>query len=176
MARVHLLAGCVVLGIGGGAWAQGATQNLSITANVSSTCRLGGTATPAAINATIPITPSGGVVTTPQDFNVANVFCTLPASVLATSMNGGLKVAQPAGGGFTNIINYTATARYGFATSTINTATVPTANSPESGNPALTFLPWFGRLRIRITPAASALPLVGGTYQDVLRVTLTPQF
>ena len=160
----------------GAAAAQSFKQDLAITANVPSTCSLGGTSTPADLNTTIPITPGGSVVTATQTFLINNVFCTRPTSIVAVSMNGGLKSATNPGTAFTNIINYTATARYGLALSTINTATIPTANGSEAGNAAPTLLPWLGTLRIQLTPAASPLPLAGGNdYNDVLRILLTPE-
>lgn len=162
------------------ALAQGAQQDLSITATVGSTCRFGGifgTASPADLNTTIPVSAAGVVDTTTQTFLINNVLCTRPASVLATSMNGGVRSAAPAGPGFTNIINYKAFARYGLAQSNVDTSTIPAAAGPESGNPATMFLPWWGTLRIEITPLTPAQRLVAGTdYSDVLKITLTPLF
>jgi hypothetical protein len=173
---VPILPSLVLLAVPLAVNAQGAQQDVSITANVPSTCRLGGTSTPPDLNMTIPITAAGNVNTATQSFNVFNVFCTRPTSVLATSMNGGVRSATVPGPSFTNIINYVARVRYGFATSNLNTATNPAASGPESGNAAPTFLPWFGTLRIDVTPTASPLPLAGGNdYADVLRITLTPE-
>lgn len=160
------------------ALAQGAQQEVSITASVGSTCRFGGifgTASPNALNTTIPVSAAGVVDTTTQTFLINNVLCTRPASVLATSINGGVKSATPAGPGFTNIINYKALARYGFAQSNVDTSTIPAAAGPESGNPATMFLPWWGTLRIEVTPLTPTQRLVAGTdYGDVLKITLTP--
>jgi hypothetical protein len=155
--------------------AQGTQQDIQITANVPSTCKVDGTSTPSALNMTIPIDAAGNVNTAQQNFVVNQVVCTTSTSIMATSMRGGVKSATNPGTAFTNIINYKSTVIFGKAKSNLNTATVPTANGPESGTSDSTNRPQNGALVIQVSPLASALPLAGGSdYSDTLRITLTP--
>jgi hypothetical protein len=157
------------------AFAQGAQQGVQLQAYVPSSCTLGGTSTPSALNMSIPIDGAGNVNTAQQTFVVTQVVCTTSATIMATSMNGGVKSATNPGSAFTNIINYKSTVQYGKAKSTLNTATIPTANASESGTSESTGSPQTGALVIRVTPLASTLPLAGGSdYSDTLRITLLP--
>lgn len=159
-----------------GAHAQAATQDLNITASVPKFCSVNGSATPAALSTTIPVSATGVVTTTTQNFTVNTVTCNTAADVVATSTGGGVKSGSAAPSGFTNIINYTGTATFGTATSTINTATAPLAAGAEAGNTAATAGATSGNLTISIAPTQPANPLISATdYADTLRVTLTPQ-
>jgi hypothetical protein len=159
-----------------GAFAQAATQDLNITASVPKFCTVGGSASPAALNTTIPVSSTGTVTTAAQNFTVSSVTCNVATNVLATSTGGGVKSATSAPSGFTNIIDYTGAATFGSATSTINTATAPAASGAEAGNTAATTGAVSGSLTISVTPAQPASPLISATdYADTLRVTLTPQ-
>jgi hypothetical protein len=170
------LVGAASLATAGSAFAQAATQDVNITATVPKYCTVGGSATPAALNTTIPVSATGSVTTTTQNFTVNSVVCNTAADVVATSVGGGVKSATAAAPGFTNVINYTGVATFGSATSTINTATAPAASGAEAGNTAATGGATAGNLSISVTPAQPASPLMAGTdYSDVLRVTLTPQ-
>ncbi len=159
-----------------GAFAQAATQDLNITATVPKFCTIGGSASPSALNTTIPVNSTGTVTTTAQNFTVNSVICNVATNVLATSTGGGVKSATTAPSGFTNIIDYTGAASFGSATSTINTATAPAAAGAEAGNIAATTGAAAGNLTISVTPTQPTNPLISATdYADTLRVTLTPQ-
>lgn len=159
-----------------GALAQAATQDLNITASVPKFCTVAGSATPTALSTTIPVSATGTVTTTTQNFTVNSVVCNTAADVVATSTGGGVKSGTAAPSGFTNIINYTGTATFGTATSTINTATVPAAAGAEPGSTGATTGATAGTLAISVAPAQPASPLISATdYADTLRVTLTPQ-
>lgn len=167
--------GVTTVALIGTAVAQSAQQELGISASVPRYCAIAGTATPAAINTTIPISAFGKVDTKQQTFTVANVVCNSSIELVAQSVNGGVKSASKAGTGFTNFFNYRGSAQFGKATSTINSAKQKTATGPETGNVAATSKATRGSLIIRIRPAQPALPLVSGTdYNDTLRITLTP--
>ena len=84
------------------------------------------------------------------------------------------KTRPPPPAGFTNIIDYGATATWNGGSATINTAVPPTADTAELGT-AVPVAAASGNLTVTITPLPNALPLVTGTYTDTLRVTLTPQ-
>jgi hypothetical protein len=173
---ISVSAGTFVMAASSAAFAQAATQDVNITATVPKYCSVAGSATPTALNTTIPVSATGTVTTTAQNFTVNSVVCNTAADVVATSVSGGVRSATAAPSGFTNIINYTGVAAFGSASSTVNTATVPAAAGAESGNTAATSGATAGNLTITVTPAQPASPLIAGTdYSDVLRVTLTPQ-
>jgi hypothetical protein len=158
-----------------GAFAQAATQDVQITASVPKFCTIGGAATPTALTTTIPVSSTGTVTTTPQSFTVNSVTCNTAINVVATSQGGGVKSSTPATSGFTNIIDYSASASFGTATSTLNTAANPAASGAEAGTTGSTSGAATGNLTISITPAQPSSPLVAGTdYADTLRVPLTP--
>lgn len=158
------------------ALAQSATQDINITATVPKYCAIGGGASPAALNTTIPVSSTGTVTTTVQTFTVNSVVCNVATNVVASSVSGGVKSSAVASSGFTNIIDYTGAATFGTATSTINTATTPTATGSESGNTATTTGATSGNLTISVTPSQPSSALVAATdYSDILRITLTPQ-
>jgi opacity protein-like surface antigen len=155
--------------------AQSATQDINLTADVTSFCTIDGSNTGTVITRAIPVT-NGTVGAIPAIPAIASVVCNGPTDVLATSVSGGVTTGVAAPVGFTNTINYTGAATFGTATSTINTATTATAVGSEAGNVASTAAATSGSLTVTITPAQPALPLMVSTaYADTLRVTLTPQ-
>ncbi len=164
----------------GRAMAQTATQDIDITATVLNSCTINNVAvgTPNG-TANIPVTgfAAGAVNTatiTPTGSPFANVACNTASNLLLTSLNGGVENVNAPPAGFTNIINYNASATWNGATATINTAVPPTADAAEPGT-AVATTAGTGNLVVTITPQANTLSLVTGTYNDTLRVTLTPQ-
>ena len=127
------------------AQAQTATQDINISATVPAACSINNAATGTAGTATIPVSVAGVV-------------------------NAGAP-----GSGFTNIINYTASATWNSVTATLNTSTVATAIGNESGAQQAVATANSGNLTVSITPLAPSLPLITGAYADTLRVTLIPQ-
>lgn len=176
--RTYLVFLCMAFGLlatAGSSNAQTATQDVNISASVDPYCTIANIINPADLNATITVT-DGVVDTTPIPFPVASVACNSAADVIATSLSGGVTPGGAAPGGTTNIINYTGTAAFSTATSTINTATLATATGNEAGNTATTGGAATGTLTITITPAQPALPLApSALYADTLQVTLTAQ-
>ena len=128
---ISVSAGTFVMAASSAAFAQAATQDVNITATVPKYCSVAGSATPTALNTTIPVSATGTVTTTAQNFTVNSVVCNTAADVVATSVSGGVRSATAAPSGFTNIINYTGVAAFGSASSTVNTATVPAAAGAE---------------------------------------------
>jgi hypothetical protein len=154
-----------------GANAQVATQDIEIDATVTGFCTVNGVAAGVDDTATINTTASGDVVVaavTPNNSPYANVACNGPADISLSSANSGLTTAAVAPVGFEDVINYTATADWGGVQATINTAT--NTDTPDSTAGANS-----GNLDVLITPIANTDPLIVGTYNDTLTVTLTPQ-
>ena len=161
----------------GAAQAQTATQDITISATVPKVCTINNVATGTPATATVAITASGAVnttVVTPTGSPFANVTCNAPSNLLLTSQSGGL-IGPGSASGFANIINYSGSATWNSVTATVNTATIATATGAEAGTAQAVATANSGNLTVSITPAANALPLVIGSYSDVLRVTLTPQ-
>jgi hypothetical protein len=157
--------------------AQAATQDINISATVSSACTINNAAAGSADTAVIPITAAGLVNTapiTPTNAPYANVACNGPSNLQLTSLSGGVKNATTASG-FANIIDYTASATWHSVTATIDTSTTAGAAGSESGTAQPVATAFSGSLTVSITPLANTLPLVQGSYTDTLRITLTPQ-
>ena len=172
---IHAVALAVISALfANGAVAQSATQDVNINATVPASCSIGGAASPAALNATVPVSPTGSVSTTAIPFTVNNVVCNTAANVQATSQGGGVKTGGTPPAGFSNIIDYTGSATFGGATSTVNTQDNPAATGAEAGNTGQTNGAASGSLSISVTPKTPSSPLIPGTYTDTLRVTITP--
>lgn len=150
--------------------------SFGVSASVAKVCTIGGLAAGTTDAATIPITALGAVSTAPIVRSYANAACNTPSNLQLTSQSGAVLRSGAPPSGFTNLINYTASAGFSGATATLNTATVAGATGPESGTAVSTSgATPSGSLSLTITPAASSLPLIAGSYSDTLRISITPQ-
>lgn len=159
------------------AHAQTATQDITITATVNSACTINNLASGTVDTAVINTNANGSVNTTPitpTNAPYANVACNGPSNLQLTSLSGGV-VNGSSASGFTNIINYIASATWNGVTANVNTSTVAAASGPEAGTAQPVATAFSGSLSVTITPLANVLPLVQGGYSDTLRITLTPQ-
>jgi hypothetical protein len=156
--------------------ASATDQNIPLQATVTSFCKIAGSLTPAddalqTINVTDGFVNTGQTITRPF-----NVVCNKASTVSLAAKNGGLSTAASAAG-FDNIINYTA-ATTGFAVISPagDTATVATAvaNSYESLGSTTRATPGSASISVVITPTVNTLPLVEGTYNDVVRLSIVP--
>jgi len=152
------------------------SRSFTVTGTVSKACTIGGVATPAADSATIPITAGGAVNTAVINKSYSSVACNAPANVQLTSQSGAVTIASSPPSGFTNMINYNATATFSGASASLNTATNPLASGAESGTAVSTSgsTP-SGTMSVSITPQANSASLVAGTYSDVLTISIIPQ-
>jgi hypothetical protein len=156
--------------------AQTAQQQIQISATVPQSCTIGGSDTGVLDTATIPISASGAVVTapiTPAHSPYLSVACNMPSTLQLTSNEGGVKSGTTASG-FSNIIDYQASATWNGVPATLDTSLVSSAAGPESGN-AEPVPAGSGSLSVVITPEANTEPLVAGNYTDTLFVVLSPQ-
>jgi hypothetical protein len=154
----------------------GASGVLNVSATAVSSCTIGGLSNPAADFATVPVSAGGVVNTAPINKSYASVVCSAQSTLQVSSLTGGLKRAGTAPGGFSDIIDYQISATFAGASSTLNTATIPTASGTESGSSGTTSSTTpSGTLSVTITPQTPALPLVAGSYADTVRITITPQ-
>jgi hypothetical protein len=159
-----------------GALAQAAQQEIQISATVTSSCTINGASTGVVDTATIGIDASGDVIVspiTPTNAPYANVVCNAPSTIQLRSTQGAVKTGATASG-FTNIIDYQASATWNGQTVTIDTATIASATGQEDGT-AEPVSAGSGDLDVTITPEANSQPLIGGSYSDSLFVLLTPQ-
>jgi hypothetical protein len=154
---------------------KASSQTFTVTGTVAKTCTIGGVANPAADTATIPITATGSVNTTPINRSYLNAQCNTPSNLQLTSQNGAVKTSGTVAG-LSSLIDYSATALFSGASASLNTATVPTAAGPESGAAASTAgnTP-SGTLSVTITPQANTQRLIAGSYSDTLSISITPQ-
>ncbi len=160
----------------GGAATNLISRTFTLSGTVAKVCTIGGVATPAADSATIPITTAGAVNTAVINKSYANAACNTPSNLQLTSQNGAVKNAGTAPSGFTNLINYSASASFSGASAAVNTATIATATGAEPGTAvSTTGTTPSGTLSVTITPQANATRLISGTYTDTLRITITPQ-
>ncbi|MDX2308138.1 MAG: hypothetical protein NW216_07870 [Hyphomicrobium sp.] len=161
--------------LAGASLAQTATQDINLSANVSSYCTIADITNPAALTAAIPVT-EGVVDTTDITNTIASVACNSPADIVATSLSGGVTTGGAAPTGTTNVLNYTGVATFAGATSTIDTSATAGAAGSEAGNTATTANAATGNLVVTVTPAQPSLPLApSAAYADTLQVTLTAQ-
>lgn len=152
------------------------TRTFTVSGTVAKVCSIGGVAHPTADSATIPVTSAGAVNTAVINRSYASVTCNTPSNVQLTSQNGGVKTSGTPPSGFTNIINYSATATFSGAMASVNTATNPAATGAEAGAVvSTTGTTPTGTMSVAITPQANAQRLLTGTYADTLTITITPQ-
>lgn len=178
--RVNRVVGAFAFAALAGSLATSASatdQNIPLQATVTSFCKIAGSLTPAddtlqTITVTDGFVDSGQTITRPF-----NVVCNKASTISLAAKNGGLSTAAAAvPGSFDNIINYTA-GTTGFATiSAGDTATVATAvaNSFESLGSTTRATPGSASISVVITPTVNTLPLVEGTYNDVVRLRIVP--
>jgi hypothetical protein len=147
--------------------------NWFVNAAVSPSCKING-AFSANDAAGINVPASATSVTTAAiQRDYANVVCNAPSDITMSSQNSGIKNPAAASGLLTNVIHYTAEARLGGATATLDTSS---ANAITTGRIDAT-TGASGTLAVKVTPQplAGGLTLVPGRYSDVLTVTLTPR-
>ncbi|NOT71472.1 MAG: hypothetical protein HOP09_09390 [Hyphomicrobium sp.] len=161
---------------GTGALTLRLTRAFTVTGTVNKACTIGGLSTPGMDTANIPVSALGSVNTAVISRSYLTVICNALSNLQVTSQGGAVKRATAAPSGFTHLINYSATATYSGATSTVNTATISTAVGPEAGSIGTTSTNTSsGTMAVSITPQATVQPLVQGDYADTLRIQITPQ-
>jgi hypothetical protein len=171
--KAAAIAGFSVLGASG-AFAQTATQQITLNAFVNALCTINGTATGAA--GEIGTVATSGTNASAQAVSLTSggsytVACSTPTLVTVTSANDGIKANTPTAG--TNFINYTATVTQGVRVTSLTTAGGTTVPRVVTDSPGAT--PGFnGPMTIGIA-AAAATGLSPGSYSDTLTVTLLPQ-
>lgn len=183
-----LLAGLAALPVV--AWAQSATQDVTLTASVPRYC--GFTGSPAISNAanisgvshaagssvveiTSPTTSDGFLNGFGFKFRV-NAICNHPSQLTLVTLGGGLKDATPeavVSGSFLNRIDYNALATWADAPQ-VSISTTGAAGA--SSGPQLQATAAIGQIEISVShvPNLSA-PVLAGVYSDTLRVVVAPQ-
>jgi opacity protein-like surface antigen len=175
--RKIMMAAAALVAMAGTAQAQGATQQVNLTANVGGYCTIDGGASGTVRSGTVS-TSSGkataGALTLTG--GSGNVICTSNATIQLTTANGGLTNGPtPADTNYTNKIHYTATATYNGVTETLTTTDATVAGFTTAGSPTLgaqTNVPLALAVNVAATPANKFL--VGGSYSDTITVRLIP--
>ena len=151
------------------------SQAFTVNGQVAKSCTIGGVTHPSADTATIPITASGSVNTSPINRSYPNAICNTPTNVQLTSQNGAV-VTSASASGLQRFIDYSALATFSGASASLDTSSIPAINGPESGIAAATVgATPTGTLGVTITPKSNTQPLIAGSYSDTLTITLTPQ-
>jgi hypothetical protein len=154
--------------------ASATDQDINITATVTGFCTIDGSLTPAADNVNWDALVTSGFITATPSNQTYAVLCNRASDISLTSLNGALTTATAAAAGFDNIIDYTASTS-GFATIAAgSTATTPTAVGSESLGTTSRATPGAANITVTITPIVNTNPLVAGTYNDTLRLAITP--
>ena len=153
--------------------ADAAEQAIQLTATVPSFCTINGSDTPAAVVQDLTVGADGRVSTSPVNFTFP-VSCNKPASMVLASDNRGL-TGPEASANFANKITYIAAVSGAFPSVLMNTA-INAPSLPGGGSPYATASasPVDGDLYVTVTPATTSAPLAAGTYNDTLRLTITP--
>lgn len=157
----------------GSAFAQAASQNVTITATVAAFCTIDGLATGTANTASATSQITNGQVTGGA-LTLANAaspsVCNKASTISMSSANKGILSATPATAPFINKIDYTATANVGATQATYATIGDAAVNGTTGGATA-------ENLVIAITtvstPGTNYL-VAANDYTDTLTVTLTP--
>lgn len=152
------------------------SRAFTVTGTVAKVCTIGGVASGPIDTASIPVSSAGVVSTATIARSYANVACNTPSNLQLTSLNGGVRTTATPPTGFTSIINYSSVATFAGATASLDTATNPLAAGAEAGAAvSTTGATPTGSISVTVTPQASGLRLMSGSYADVLRITVTPQ-
>ena len=157
-----------------------ASVNFALTGTAVPVCLLGAaTATGGATNATYAantitltqfIDPSTALVTaSTMPLQISNAMCNYNAWLSVSSQNGGMTSSNAStvvGGSFLTTVPYTVQASWGTLTVTLDTSTGnKVAKTQAAGANA-------GALSLNFATVASTLPVVQGTYSDVVTVKI----
>ncbi|NJO34026.1 MAG: hypothetical protein HC869_13670 [Rhodospirillales bacterium] len=149
-----------------------ASSAFTVTGTVNTACSIANAAnTSQTIGVTTGLTT--GMTSAAPTFDVS---CNNPSTVSLTTQNGAvtrggvLESALSAIAGFRNKIEYSASINGGAGAVTLNTATSTSISGTFNSAP-ITNRP----MSVTIAPESSTVPLVSGTYSDVLTVSIIPQ-
>ena len=158
----------------GSAFAQSATQNITLSATVPGYCTVGGGASATTASATdIPVTNGTPDTSLINVSGLGAVNCNENIKLTLTSLNGG--VLGGAGvAGYSNRIDYTASATYSGLTQTLTTSGTPGQSSGITAGLSTGGASSSATLGVTITPITPANVLLPGAYSDTLAVLLTP--
>jgi hypothetical protein len=182
--RKVLMATAALVAMAGAAQAQNATQTLTLSANVGSSCTIDTQSTGPA--RTGVVSTSGGTVTgagtgsslLPLSGSNGMVGCNgMNARIQLTSQNGAMTGPANSDSNYTNKITYTATASLGSTSISLPTTDTTAAGHTVTSEPTTgSGLTGSTPLVLTVTNVAQApnKTLVPGNYIDVVTVTLTP--
>ena len=148
------------------------TITLTLTAIIRQACTI---SSPANISQ-VMLTSLGRTTGMQGGAATINVTCGSAANVSLTSQKGAVTLdgvsrsSLAALSGFRNAIDYTASINGGAGAVTLNTSSATTVTGVFNSAAVSTT-----GTQVTITPVSSSLPLVAGSYNDVLTIAVTPQ-
>lgn len=151
----------------------GTAINVEGVVNSPRSCTIGGSPTPAAGMATIPITPTGRVASTapiaPSFPGGAHVACTGAGIVTLSLSSQNRRLIGPPSidASFANAIDYEATVNVAGGTAATYRSTTGLATAGTTGGVS-------GNLNVSIVPIDPGKPLLAGSYRDMLTITVMP--
>jgi hypothetical protein len=190
MKRLSKLLIAGVIAVPAMAWAQSATQNITLNASVAKYCNftsisgftnsVNAVGVPTLGISTVAITNGTNANGIMNDFAFtysANATCNTPSNFHLTSLGNGLKNVTPtpvSSGGFLSVINYQASGKWNGGTTSQLTTTGAAGPLNSLDRPLATAAS--GQVVVDVSASLNtSAPLLAGTYTDTLRLTLTPQ-
>ena len=152
----------------------GATRSVVPTLIISqATCTIGGSASGG--TRTLNFSNGTTVSTAPQVATFGTINCNNSAVISLTSANGAATSVAPATTAFQNFFDYVATSTINSGTATLDTSNNAGRGAPETSTGAISAAITINApFSVSVTPKNPAKPLVAGTYNDVLTITIIP--
>lgn len=152
--------------------AMAADQNININANVAAFCTI---ANASGTTATIDTVAATGLTSGSPTSPTMDVTCNKASTVNLASQNGGVTLGGAVESdlspvpGFRNRIEYVASVNGGAGPVSLNTSSDTSANGSFNAGAVATT-----GTAVSITPEASSIPLLAGSYSDVLTLSVNP--
>jgi hypothetical protein len=152
-----------------GTVANAAQQVITLQGTVSSFCTITAPASPGLLTPNFPTVTNGSVpADLTLDINIGKVTCNGGSTVTLSSAKGGAFTGTAAGDGFQNYVSYKAGVTVPATVNLVANKTAPRLTELSANSTT----PTSADVIVKLTSIATTLPLVAGTYSDVLTVKI----